>query len=78
MVLDNLAKAVGERIRKQRKANGISQDALAVACSIDRSYMGRIERGEVNITVEKLFRIAGELACNPAGFLPQISEVQSD
>ena len=50
--MEKLAKALGERIRTQRKACGISQDALALACSIDRSYMGRIERGEVNITVE--------------------------
>ncbi len=76
--MDNLAKALGERIRSQRKACGISQDALALACSIDRSYIGRIERGEVNITVEKLYRIAGELDCNPSGLLPQISEVQLD
>lgn len=53
----------------------ISQDALALACNIDRSYMGRIERGEVNITVEKLYRIAGELACDPSSLLPQPSEV---
>ncbi|MCD2763397.1 helix-turn-helix domain-containing protein, partial [Pseudomonas aeruginosa] len=46
----------------------ISQDALALACSLDRSYVGRIERGEVNITVEKLYRIAGELgACRDKG-----------
>ena len=35
-----------------------------------RSYMGRIERGEVNITVEKLYRIAAELGCKPADLLP--------
>ncbi|MCS7559864.1 helix-turn-helix domain-containing protein [Pseudomonas aeruginosa] len=54
---------------------GISQDALALACSIDRSYMGRIERGEVNITVEKLYRIASELACDPSCLMPQLSEL---
>lgn len=75
--MDQLAKALGERIRIQRKACGISQDALALACSIDRSYMGRIERGEVNITVEKLYRIAGELACDASCLLPQMSELQS-
>jgi transcriptional regulator with XRE-family HTH domain len=75
MVMDNLAKAVGERIRKKRKSSGFSQDALAVACGIDRSYMGRIERGEVNITIEKLYRIASELACKPSALLPQISEL---
>ncbi len=73
--MDNLAKALGGRIRAQRKASRISQDALALACSIDRSYMGRIERGEVNITVEKLYRIASELACDPSSLLPQMSEL---
>ncbi|TVT70878.1 MAG: helix-turn-helix transcriptional regulator [Pseudomonas sp.] len=73
--MDTLAKALGERIRVQRKACRISQDALALACNIDRSYIGRIERGEVNITVEKLFRIAGELACEPSSLLPQSSDI---
>jgi len=73
--MDRLAKALGERIRMQRKACRISQDALALACDIDRSYVGRIERGEVNITVEKLFRIAGELACEPSSLLPKLSEI---
>ncbi|MCY1534044.1 helix-turn-helix protein [compost metagenome] len=73
--MDNLAKALGGRIRAQRNACRISQDALALACSIDRSYMGRIERGEVNITVEKLYRIASELACDPSSLLPKMSEL---
>lgn len=75
MVMDKLAKALGERIRMQRKACRISQDALALACNIDRSYVGRIERGEVNITVEKLYRIAVELVCDPSSLLPQLSEI---
>lgn len=74
--MDNLAKALGERIRAQRKICRMSQDALALACSIDRSYMGRIERGEVSITVEKLYRIASMLSCNPASLLPPVSELQ--
>ena len=74
--MDKLAKALGERIRTQRKSCRISQDALALACSIDRSYMGRIERGEVNITVEKLYRIADTLACDPSSLLPQARELQ--
>lgn len=73
--MDKLAKALGERIRMQRKACRISQDALALACSLDRSYVGRIERGEVNISVEKLYRIAGELACEPSSLLPEPSEL---
>lgn len=66
-----LAKAIGARVRTERKARHLSQDALALACSIDRSYMGRIERGEVNITVEKLYVIAGVLGCDPCALLPE-------
>jgi len=74
--MDPLAKALGARIRAQRKACRLSQDALALACSIDRSYIGRIERGEVNITVEKLYLIAGVLACDPASLLPRMTELE--
>lgn len=69
-----LAKVVGVRIRAQRKINKLSQDALAFACGIDRSYMGRIERGEVNITIEKLYVIADALECNPSDFLPDLAD----
>ena len=65
-----LAKALGANIRAKRKEIGISQDVLALECGLDRSYMGRIERGEVNITIEKLYQIAGKLGCNPASLLP--------
>ncbi|MNN74612.1 anaerobic benzoate catabolism transcriptional regulator [compost metagenome] len=69
--MEQLARALGANIRAQRKARRLFQDALALACSIDRSYMGRIERGEVNITVEKLYRIASVLTCEPAELLPR-------
>ena len=72
--MEQLAKALGARIRTQRKARQISQDALALICNIDRSYMGRIERGEVSMTIEKLYRIASALDCDPASLLPPIAK----
>ena len=75
--MNHLAKALGARIRTQRMSCRLSQDALALACNIDRSYMGRIERGEVNITVAKLYRIAQALACAPALLLPHVTELQT-
>lgn len=74
--MSQLAKAVGIKIRAQRKTNKLSQDALAFACGIDRSYMGRIERGEVNITIEKLYTIAHVLECNPPDLLPHIIDLK--
>ncbi|MFJ3370600.1 helix-turn-helix domain-containing protein [Pseudomonas sp. NPDC086251] len=79
--MHKLAKALGEKIRVKRKAKGLSQDALALSCKVDRSYMGRIERGEVNITVEKLYRIANTLECEPKSLLPEtlhLHELASD
>ncbi|SDP19412.1 Helix-turn-helix [Pseudomonas arsenicoxydans] len=71
--MQQLAKSLGEKIRVRRKAMGLSQDALALGCKVDRSYMGRIERGEVNITVEKLYRIARTLECEPTSLLPSLT-----
>lgn len=73
--MEQLAKAVGIKIRAERKTRKLSQDALALACGIDRSYMGRIERGEVNITIEKLYAIARVLECEPAMLLPDLLDI---
>lgn len=53
--------AFGERIREIRKSKGLSQEALADLAGVDRSYMGHIERGEKNITLTKIYQIAGAL-----------------
>ncbi|EPC5878120.1 helix-turn-helix domain-containing protein [Providencia hangzhouensis] len=68
--MQNLSKKLGERIRNERIKQGISQESLALLTDIDRSYVGRIERGEVNITVEKLYQIAEVLKCSPSELLP--------
>ncbi|EGQ8249292.1 MULTISPECIES: helix-turn-helix domain-containing protein [Vibrio harveyi group] len=65
-----LAVVVGKRIAKMRKSKGLSQDKLALLAEIDRSYVGRIERGEVNITLEKLYELAETLGCDVRELLP--------
>lgn len=74
--MEQLANAIGRRVRAERKTRNLSQDALALACGIDRSYMGRIERGEVNITIQKLYVIADVLACDPSKLLPELADVK--
>lgn len=74
--MDKLAKYLGKKIRSRRQEKGFSQDSFALACGIDRSYMGRIERGEVNITVEKLYKLASTLECEPALLLPLLYEIR--
>jgi transcriptional regulator with XRE-family HTH domain len=52
---------IGERIRAIRKAQGLSQEQLANDASIDRSYMGGIERGKHNFNVMTLIKIGETL-----------------
>jgi transcriptional regulator with XRE-family HTH domain len=51
----------GERVRKLRKQKGLSQEGLALACDMDRSYIGGVERGERNISIINIYRIAKAL-----------------
>nr|WP_075519102.1 helix-turn-helix transcriptional regulator [Moritella viscosa]SHO18078.1 Putative uncharacterized protein [Moritella viscosa] len=71
--MKDLAINVGLKIREKRKKMRISQDKLALLADIDRSYIGRIERGEVNITLEKLYDIADVLECDINTLLPNKS-----
>lgn len=68
--MQDLSIKVGQLIRKKRKEKQISQEKLALLCNIDRSYLGRIERGEVNITILKLYEISKILETNPKELLP--------
>ena len=49
---------IGNNIRKIRLSKGLSQEALALTSGIDRSYLGGIERGEHNVAVINLEKIA--------------------
>jgi transcriptional regulator with XRE-family HTH domain len=58
---DQALAKLGAAIRARRVSLGVSQEALADAAGIDRSHMGKIERGERNVTLLNLVRIAGAL-----------------
>ena len=51
----------GERLRKLRKQRGLSQEAFAGICGLDRTYIGGIERGERNISLRNIEVIAKAL-----------------
>lgn len=55
--------ALGTAIRALRKERGLSQETLADYAGIDRSHMGRIERGERNVTILNLLRVSTALKC---------------
>jgi DNA-binding XRE family transcriptional regulator len=55
---ERLLKSFGERVRSLRHSLGFSQEALADACGLDRTYVGGIERGERNPSLRNIARLA--------------------
>ena len=56
-----IQKHFGERLRLLLKQKELSQEALALACNLDRSYIGGVERGERNISLVNIHKIAEAL-----------------
>jgi transcriptional regulator with XRE-family HTH domain len=56
-----IQKHFGERVRELRKQKGLSQESLAFACELDRTYIGGVERGERNISLINIYKIAEAL-----------------
>ena len=51
----------GRRVRRLRKDQGYSQESFAYACELDRTYVGGIERGERNVALRNIEKIADTL-----------------
>jgi transcriptional regulator with XRE-family HTH domain len=56
-----IQKIFGERVREIRKQKRLSQETLALMCHLDRTYVGGVERGERNISLVNICRIAKAL-----------------
>lgn len=72
----------GNRVRQLRKGRGWSQEEFAHKGGIDRSYMGGVERGERNVSLENICLIAKALGVPPAelfqGWGAVATEAESD
>ncbi|MBU0621082.1 MAG: helix-turn-helix domain-containing protein [Gammaproteobacteria bacterium] len=58
---DPVLVALGEAIRRIRLSKAISQEKLALLAEVDRSYVGRVERGDNNVAVLTLARLVRAL-----------------
>lgn len=61
--------ALGASIRRIRLKKGISQETLALAANVDRSYLGRVERGDNNVAMLTLVKIAKGLNTSVASLI---------
>jgi len=62
--MSDINKEVGFRIREVRQEQGLSQEKLAALADLHRAYIGQIERGEKNIGLQNLEKIAKALKVN--------------
>ena len=69
MTADDLLKLLGRQVRTLREGRGWSQEELARRCGRHFTYIGRIERGTQNVTVEVLHEIASALGTTPGALL---------
>ncbi|HEX8491269.1 MAG TPA: helix-turn-helix transcriptional regulator [Pyrinomonadaceae bacterium] len=56
--MPNIKATFGKRLRELREAKGMTQEALAHEADLDRTYVSSVERGERNISLENIERLA--------------------
>ena len=59
--MSKLSVEIGQRIRSYRLHSGLNQEGLAEKCGLHPTYIGQVERGEKNATIESISKIAGGL-----------------
>jgi transcriptional regulator with XRE-family HTH domain len=64
-----LQRSVGLNLRAYRRSRGLSQEAFAEVLGVHRTYLGGIERGEHNLTLKSVERLAERIGIDPASML---------
>jgi transcriptional regulator with XRE-family HTH domain len=67
--VDSILVRFGNRVRELRKKKGLSQEGLALESGLDRSYVGGVERGERNISLENIEKLAKALGVTAAALM---------
>ncbi len=70
-------KLIGERIRRQRKAKGLTQETMAEHLGVSIGYVSQVERGITKISLDLLGAISSTLDCDVASLVSQ-SAMHSD
>jgi len=71
MTNEKLLLRIGAAIRERRLAHGMSQEAFADSIGMHRTYYSAIERGERNMTVQTLLKVANALDAKPSEIFAQ-------
>jgi transcriptional regulator with XRE-family HTH domain len=69
--MTTLRRRLGKAVRRLRTEAGYSQESFADRCKVHRTYMGAVERGETNISLDNIERIARGLGLSAGDLLTQ-------
>jgi transcriptional regulator with XRE-family HTH domain len=75
-VEDSLQQTVGRSVKAYRQAQGLSQESFAHMIGVHRTYLGGLERGEYNLTLKSVERIAGRIGLQPMALLGVYGRVE--
>jgi transcriptional regulator with XRE-family HTH domain len=64
---------LGDRLREQRRAKGVTQEALANLLGLNRTTVVNLEKGRQRLAVHQLVLIADHLGCEPGDLLPRLA-----
>jgi transcriptional regulator with XRE-family HTH domain len=64
-----ITRAFGLRVREFRVSKGLSQEELAERCDLHRTFIGRVERGETNITLVSIHKVAKGLGISASALV---------
>ncbi|WAW10604.1 helix-turn-helix transcriptional regulator [Oxalobacter vibrioformis] len=68
------SKLLGGEIRRRRLELGLSQEELATLCDLHRTYIGSVERGERNVSLQNIVSIAYALKYKPSQLMAVLDE----
>ena len=68
---DDAWRALGERLREAREYVGLSQEAVADLTGLHRTYVGSVERGERNVSIDNMERLARAVSTKLATLLSE-------
>lgn len=72
--MDDIRARFGVRLRKVRTTKGISQEKLGELAGIHRTFVSMVERGERNVTIATVEKLAKALECRMADLMPDPEE----
>ena len=70
----HLRATLADNLRRLRKEQGLSQELLADKASLHRTFVGAVERGERNISLDNIGKLAAALAVPPSRLLSRATE----